>query len=245
MPPSPTPAASGPDAAPEPSRFRRLPPALGRIGRRWGSDGCSQHAAAIAYYALLSFFPFVLLLASIASAFLGDDATEIQHALEPLRPLLPPLGAVFWDRVQDLVDSRGVLSAASLAVLVWLATRVAASVDRAFRSIFPPERPGPAAQRWLRSLAAPALTLVALLALGLALTGMALLGVVMRSGRAPAWMPELVASTTFTRHGLPLLILLALGYALFAVLPRVPVRRRTRWVGAAFFAIAHGLALTS
>ena len=231
---------------PSPRDFREPFRVLVQAGRRWIDDDCGQRAAAIAYYALMSFFPFIILLASVSSILVGDDAEDIRRALAPLRPLLPDLRAGFWDRVQELVDKRGVLSLASLGLLVVLATRVTVAVQRALRPIFREAEHVPRKRlRWSRWYLAHGMTVAALVAIGLMLTSVALLEVFVRSERSPHWLNEAVASSLFTRHALPLVVLALLSYALFVFLPDVEIRRRYRLIGAVFFAAAHDLAMSA
>lgn len=216
--------------------------------RRWSEDDCGQRAAAIAYYSLLSFFPFILLLAGTASYFIGDDAADIHATLSPLRPFLPALHAGFWERVQELVDKRGVLSLFSLLVLMFLATRVTVAVQRAFRPIFRPSEHPPRARRrpiLSRWFLAQGMTWAALVAIGTLLTAIAVLELLLHEPGMPAWMQEGAASALVTRHALPLVVLSVLAYALFAVLPEVWLHWKWRLTGALFFALAHDVAVSA
>ena len=50
---------------------------LRALRKEWIRDNTMQHAAAIAYYALLSFFPFLLLVFSLLGSITADDADRI------------------------------------------------------------------------------------------------------------------------------------------------------------------------
>jgi membrane protein len=66
-------------------------------GSKWGSDHCSEIAAALSYYALFSLFPLLLVLLSIVG-FLVEPSTQLhQSILVAIERYLPP-------EVHDLVE---------------------------------------------------------------------------------------------------------------------------------------------
>lgn len=228
--------------APTPRRptWRAVLRALRLAGRHWADDECDKRAAAIAYYGLLSFFPFIILLASMASLVVGDDAADIQRALSPLRPMLPQLGAAFWDRVQDLVERRGLLSVFSLVVLVLLATRVTVAIESSLAAIFHARAGRDRPRRtWLLSLWSHFMTLAVLVVLGLTLTSVALMELLLRLSGSPRWVREAVESSMVTRHAIPFVLLVLVCYALFGRVPGMVVQRRWRIAGGVFFALTH------
>ena len=219
--------------------------ALRLAGRHWLHDDCDKRAAAIAYYGLLSFFPFIILLASIASLLVGDDAGDIQRALSPLRPMLPQIGAAFWDRVQDLVARRGLLSAFSLVVLVLLATRVTVAIEHSLAAIFHARAGRDRPKRtWLSTLWSHFMTLAVLVILGLTLTSVAVMELLLRMSGSPRWVQDAVESSMFTRHAIPFVLLVLVCYALFGRIPGMRVQRRFRIAGGVFFALSHDLVVS-
>ena len=222
---------------------RRLALAPWRALVGFRDDGCQQHAAAIAYFALLSFFPFMLLLASVASFLVGDSPEDLRSSLESLRPFLPALDEGAWSRIDQLVRSRGVLSVASVLLLSWLASRVTVSTQLAVASVFHARTPEAPPRRGLVAvLRAWFLTMVILVALGVAIVAVSVFEYVVRASPGDMLGASFLRSAAITRHVVPFGVTAAIGFVVYAFLPP----RRVGWpralVGAVFFAAFHSLA---
>jgi membrane protein len=84
-------------------------------------DHCGNHAAAVAYYSLLSIGPFLLIVARLLGATLpGEDATVA--AVARVSEFLPPeVGEMLPRLAEDLRSGSGLVVVA-LPVLLWLAS---------------------------------------------------------------------------------------------------------------------------
>jgi membrane protein len=222
-----------------------LPRALWQAFRNFGEDEAGLRAAAMAYYALLSFFPFVLLLASVAALFVGDDPADVRAFFAPLRPFLPFLADGFWERVQDLVEHREVLSIASLALLLFLATRVTVATDRAIRAVFHARRDvEPSRHPVLDRLRAWLLTLFALITLGLLFVAINALEYVTQIERSSGWIQAVVERPWFARRIIPGLVAGGLAFMLYRRAPGIRIRTRWALAGAGLFAIGHDVGIS-
>ncbi len=101
-------------------------------------DGAMNLSAAISFYALLSIFPFILLVFSVLDRLLVMDENSIEKTLEFARIFIPhlPIEAVY--RLKELVsegDSRFMTIIGAL-VLLWMAQHVFSSLELAVNNIF-------------------------------------------------------------------------------------------------------------
>lgn len=83
----------------------------------------SVMASAIAYFALFSLFPLILLSISIASFSLGPDVD--QHIIvQRLEFLAPALSQLLGDNIDQIIRARGSVSSVALVGLIWSASSV-------------------------------------------------------------------------------------------------------------------------
>lgn len=203
-------------------------------------------AAGIAYFALLSFFPLVLLSASLVTAFLGDRPEDVHAVVGSVSQFAPFLDEGFWERVVALLERRGVVSIASALVLFALASRVAVALEQAMAAIFG----GAAAEgagllrTVLRRLRAHVMTLVVLLTIGSRFIVSTIVGYLeslgIRGTEALQWVLD---QPLIAHRVLPALIVGLLAHGLYHRVPRVAVPRRWALLGAAVFVAGHELAL--
>jgi membrane protein len=92
-------------------------------------DSGPQWAAAIAYYSLLSTFPLLLAIASIA-AFFVDPQWAVEQATNLLNRFLPTGGNQIESTVQEAIEARGRVSFLSIAFLLWAGSRVFGTVTK-------------------------------------------------------------------------------------------------------------------
>jgi membrane protein len=80
-------------------------------------------AAAIAYYALLSLFPLILLCIAIASFSLGPTMDQ-QLVVQRLEFVAPALGQLLGPNIDEIIRARGPVSGVALVGLIWSASTV-------------------------------------------------------------------------------------------------------------------------
>jgi membrane protein len=206
-------------------------------------DNCQQHAAAIAYFALLSFFPFMLLLASVASVIVGDSPEDLRASLESLRPFLPALDEVGWSRVDQLVRSRSVFSLASLLLLSWLASRVTLSTQLAIATVFHARVPDSPPRRGIAAgLRAWLLTMAVLVALGVVLVAISILEYAVRASPGDLFVGGFLRSAVITRHVVPFALISGIGFVVYTAIPPRSVGWARALAGALTFGALHLLA---
>ena len=107
-------------------------PAVGlvvRALRKSGDDHAKDMAASIAYFSFFSLFPLFLGVIAISSLFL--DPAEIQSRLERLLADTLPGSADFVRRnLEALIRLRGAAGVASIAGLLWSASKMFGAVSR-------------------------------------------------------------------------------------------------------------------
>jgi membrane protein len=201
-------------------------------------------AGGIAFFAMLSFFPLVLLMAAVAAFLAEESPDEAQQVVWELRRFAPFLREAFWEDLHALAGRRGLFSAASLLALFFLSSRVTVALEQAMRRIFaaPPRRRG--VRRFGARLRAYAMTLFVLLAIGGLFVGsnvyryldsiglvrqVELLALVQRLPYAPRLFAMLVVGTV--------------AYQLYLRVPPVPVRARHALAGALLFTLGHEAAV--
>lgn len=226
-----------PEAAPKPSwtRFLLVP---WQAARNFRDHDGSQHAAAIAYYALLSFMPFLLLLATFASLLVGGGADDVRASVEGLKPLLPAVDERTWGGLDSFVESRGVLSFASLLLLSWLASRVTVSTRKAIVEIFGGNPRGGRAAGLQAGFQAWLVTLGILIAMGLVFVGVGVFEFVVASAPGDLVGVGLLRSAFLRRDIVPFLVTTAIALTVYVSLPPLRV---SRWHALAAALVAGGL----
>lgn len=236
-----------PEARPAPGRLRRLArqgrdglALMGRAAWRgiielaWGSDDLT-HAAAIAYYALLSFLPFLLLSMSVLGAVPAGRELRVEVVEFVLRyfPAQPDFLAnnvnVFW-------GTRIKLGIGGALGLLWASQGVFGAISTAVNHAWAVERPRSFWQhRWF--------SLLMMAAAGLMLFA-ALLLLSAAKVRGESWFTLLLARLPFlaglSGFGSPLsafLVFVLIVGLVFYFVPNTKVRFRDVWPGAVVTAI--------
>lgn len=218
--------------------------AIWRSGRNYHRDVASTRAAAIAYYALVSIFPFITLLAAGASQVVGERRDEV---VAELRHLLQGIDPSLWQDLQAFGARSGVVSIFSGIVLFAVASRVSIATERAFRDIF---RGGPGdssrlVHRIYRRLRAYLMTLVGLVAIVVLFVVRGLLDALRRLE-----IPGLEQLSPVLEHPvvsarlIPAVLVGLLAYFLYRTMAGVSVAPRHALVGAGVFVAGHELAMT-
>lgn len=119
-------------------------------------DGPSL-AATVAYYALLSVFPLLLMTTALGAALL--DRTQLQAELSRLlRTYLPPQAAAALERsVYEAVRTRGPVGAAAMALFLWSGSAATGALRQALNRVLEVQTPRPL---WRRRLVDMFATLV-------------------------------------------------------------------------------------
>jgi membrane protein len=98
-------------------------------------DNGTSWAAAIAYYALLSAIPLLLLVASAASLFV-DAQWAVERITNMLGDFVPRTEGTIEDTVNGAIAARGQVGLISLITLLWTGTRVFDALIRAMNVTF-------------------------------------------------------------------------------------------------------------
>lgn len=102
---------------------KRLHDFVNHIIERIGATKVTEAAAAIAYYAILSFFPLILLLISLNSAFI--QSVEVQNQiLQWARDYMPASEQLIMANIQHLIKASETVGYVGTIMLLWSATLV-------------------------------------------------------------------------------------------------------------------------
>ena len=159
------------------SAFRRSSwPTFRQSVSAFRSDDLTDWAAALTYYGLLSLFPATIALVSIIGL-VGDPQTTTRKVLDVITAIGPDSAAeTFSGPVESIASSRGTAGfafAIGLAVALWSASGYIGAFMRASNTIYDVDESRPFWKLRPLQIAMTLLlvTLTALLALGLLLTG--------------------------------------------------------------------------
>jgi len=92
-------------------------------------------AAAIAYFALFSLFPIILLSISIAS-FSRCPSMDQQLIIQRLEFIAPALGQLLGQNIDEIIAARGPVTSIALAGLIWSASTVFYTFTHALNEIW-------------------------------------------------------------------------------------------------------------
>ena len=203
--------------------------------RGWSEDEASSMGAALAFYALFSMAPLLLLVISIL-ALVVDAEVAGRLVFEQLRQLLGEQGAGAVRSVLQAANQRaeGVLAAAlSLAMLVLGATTVFAELRRDLDRIWRYKKPAGAG--W-KTVIGPRLWAFGLvLSIGfLLLVSLVLSAAVSYLGSLwAAVLPGAGLALRALELGVSFVVVTGLFAMIYKILPSVPIAWKDVWVGAA------------
>ena len=215
-------------------RFRRI----GRLTRQaaWKavggliSDQDLTHAAAIAYYALLSLFPFLLLVISVLATVTADDDARAATLNFVLR-YFPTRFEFVTSQLEALQQSRVPLSAVGIGTLLWASLGVFNAVTSAVNHAWKVEQP----RSFLKHRLVAFLMLVAaggLLTMTLLLVSASqLVGASWFAAVADHFPGVLALQSLVVSYAATLMLILAVGL-IFYFVPNAKTRFRDGWVGA-------------
>lgn len=134
-------------------------------------DDCPSLAAAIAFYAILSFLPFVILAVSIISFFVASSDAALGKIQTFLSQSLPGSTTATLAMLSSTLAKKTVFGIVGLVGLLWGSMRVFAVLERAMNRIWSPQaRRKYWESRFVAMLSVPLLSIF--LMLSIVLTGM-------------------------------------------------------------------------
>ena len=115
---------------------------------RFTQIGGSRQAAAIAYYVLLSLFPLILFLASIAGLVLRDDElrADFVSALADALPVTESGADEIESALRGVSENAGTIGLISLVTLLWTASGMLGAIRGSLDAIDPDTPPRPFAR---------------------------------------------------------------------------------------------------
>ena len=106
-----------------------------RVWNRYGASSGPVLARGLAFTALFTLVPALLLIASIAGLLVGDPATRARIATY-LAAEFPPLADLLSGALDSALAHAGAFSLIGMAVLTWTATGLVRDIDGAFGILF-------------------------------------------------------------------------------------------------------------
>ncbi len=212
--------------------------AWGGLNGLYSSDDMT-HAAAIAYYALLSFLPFLMLSLSVLSEVAADNGAHADVMAFFLRYL--PMQLDFVDRQLEVFRQSPVpITVGSGLALLWASQGVFGAISTAVNHAWGVERPrsfwGHRLFSLLMMLTAGALITAALLIVGSSKV---------ESSHAQVWVqyPVLETVVAWVSRAYTFLLFVAIVGLIFYFVPNTKVRFRDVWPGAVLTALLWRLTL--
>jgi len=145
--PESTPAGGGVRAACG-RALRRVANVLATAADRYFADGCPQHAAGIAYRVLFSIVPLAIVMVAVFGLLLGNH--DVHNAVvDTVVKALPPSVASRDDvanAISDIASPSGLVGLVTLALFVWAATGMMASIRTGLELVLGSGRGRPAAR---------------------------------------------------------------------------------------------------
>lgn len=204
----------------------QIVPLLRRTGREILDDGVPDLAAGTAYNFFLAIFPLLLFLAPLLSL-IGDGERTMLTLLDTLGRSLPPAAfAVFRGVLEDVVFAKGAPGLMSLGAVgaLWAGSNVFTTLIGALNRAFDVEETRPWWRRRLLAVIAAVVTGLVVLVTSIILVGGDLVARWFGAGSARA-----IAILEVPIAGL---LLVALAWLNFSLLPNVRVRWPHALVGA-------------
>jgi membrane protein len=225
-------------------KARLLP--LGKLTfEKWQRDECPERATSLAYYALFSIFPLLLVALSVVGALLGRNAVAQAEVLRLAGQALPPEAfSTVSATLEQFIAQSGNAGLIGFGVLLLSASGFFGALDRTFDVIWEARTHAPMPSGWLArgltvlhqravafALVLASVPLVLLSMLGNLTVGVAAAVAEEAGGAAGLVLDRAVLAQTLGAvvTAVGLLLLLALIYRL---LPSVPVAWGDVWLGA-------------
>lgn len=109
---------------------------IGKILKSFFDDDCFSLSANIAFCALLAIVPLTMIMVSIAGYILGSSAAVFQEIANGIVGVLPIGKEEFIANIKSLMEQRSSLGIVGVVFLVFIATILVGSIERAFDTVF-------------------------------------------------------------------------------------------------------------
>ena len=123
-----------------PERIKNVVDVMKEVFEKFGDDNVPRHAAALAYYAFISFFPLILVLVSLLGYALSIGLPAAIGArdavINQVSAALPTAGTLLSKSFESTADSSGITGLIGLLTGLWAASNIFAQVDNSFNDIF-------------------------------------------------------------------------------------------------------------
>ncbi len=216
--------------------------------QQFSEDRCTQMAAALAFYAMLSLAPLLLLVVTVASLAMGEGARE--RFVEQSESVVGTQGAGELDEMlsrgeMDQPAGEGspriterITQIASIALLIFSATGLVGQLQVSLNQVWGVE-PDPNQGGVKNFLIKRAISLAMIIGIAFLLLVSVLLTTAL--GVVGDWVSETLGIGTVAQYliseGVALVVLTLLFAAIFKVLPDAEVPWRVTWVGALMTAL--------
>ena len=187
--------------------------------RRFFRDGGNQYAGNVAFFTLLSLFPFLIFLTSIAASF--QDTESATRFIEYLLDILPPVAAGAVEPILDDMFSqkKRFFLTLSIVVVIWSSANVIEALRAGLNSIYRVALPRSYIFRRIQGFMFIVIAAIGILvAMNLLVLVPAVLSYVPLPDAVSEQMKPLVS---IGRYGAAPLILLIMNIILFRFLPNV------------------------
>ncbi len=198
---------------------------------RFFRDGGSQYAGNVAFFTLMSLFPFLIFLTTIAASFQNTPAAErfIHYLLETL----PPLAAASVEPIVEGITTQkdNLFLTLSIVVILWSAANGIEALRDGLNMVYGVKRPRSFLFRRFQGMV---LVLVAVVAILLAANALILLPIVLSYlPLDAAWFESVKPVISLGRFGIAPVLLFISTMILYRFLPNVDHGWRQVWPGAA------------
>jgi membrane protein len=212
---------------------------LSRAAFKWNEDDCLTAGAALAYYAVFSLAPILVIAIAVAGALFGQEAAQ-GEIVGQIRDLVGDEGA---KAIQSLIQSASRQGAGSLATLIGLlvllfgSTSAFSQLQTALNRVW--GVPGRSQSGIVAIIRARFWSFAAVLGVGFLLSvSLVLSAVAAALGRyGSGWMPGISGMLVLAQVVGSLIVHTLLFAMMFKVLPDADIRWRDVWVGAAVTAV--------
>jgi membrane protein len=198
--------------------------------RAFSKDGCMNLSAAIAFYSILSFIPFLFILISGASLILGSSDEAFLMAINFFNHLFPKTGLLIFREVQTISQRAGVIGWVGLLSMLWTASIIFSSLEYAMGVVFRVERRRTLIKSKLLAMAmVPASGAIFFLSLFVTVVTR-----IMANFEIPLWGIYLGSSRFFeflVGYLFPYLVLAVAFTAVYKVIPNTPISFRHALAG--------------
>jgi membrane protein len=135
------------------SFLRRLWGALGSALRALLNENTPRDAAAISYFGMISLFPSILLLITMADTSLGWIGEPREKIIQRLVSLFPASRQFLSDNLIDLADPSPALTVACIVVVIWCTSWICAFIENALNRAWNVSRRRPFWENRVRGMA--------------------------------------------------------------------------------------------